>query len=622
MLDVLIQNARILTLDPGRPRAASVGLWNGLIVGLDDAVAGLRARHVVDAAGAVMIPGFHDAHCHTTSFGLQQSQLDLAGVRGKQDTLAAIAGFAAGLAESAWVIGMGYGGGMPFGEHLSREDLDRAGGGRPVWLTHYSGHQCVVSSAVLRQIGLAGPVPDFVRGRIGADAEGRPTGLLEEAAMDLVKEKVGQSSAEDLARAIDVATRAYAAEGITSFTEAGVGCPGRDHSRVEIAAYQLARASGRLNARAQLMVHNEILHEIAAHPADAIERGLDLGIRTGFGDPWLSLGAMKIWVDGLGLEADGSEPADFDNDPAILRRDIIAAHRAGWQVAAHAMGAQAVDLVLDALTVTSAGDPTMPGAGLRHRIEHGAFIRADQVQRLARMRMTVATQPVFIAEFGDMFGDLLGAERIGDALRVRSLLDAGVVVAGSSDRPVVPGAPLRGIEAMVRREASTGRTHGPDERVDVMTALATFTRGGAWAARSEHLFGMLAPKLAADLVLLDADPTEVSPDRIGSIGILATMVGGRPTHDPSALLAGSPEPAPADALALFPPRSRPPDSRPPGRPLRQRWPVNDVQNDVKEASLLSAQGSGRGAGPAGRERRAGETVRAPAGPRQPGRQRA
>ena len=553
MLDVLIHNARIITIDPRRPRATAIGLWNGLIVGLDDDIAGLPARHVVDAAGLVVTPGFHDAHCHTTSFGLQKTVLDLAEIRGRYGTLTTVAAYASRLPENAWVIGMGYGAGLAPGEHVTRDDLDRAGGGRPVWLTHYSGHQCVISSAVLKLIGLADAAPQPCRGRIGVDGNGRPTGLLEEAAMDLIKEKAGQSSVEDLARAIDAATRAYAAEGITSFTEAGVGCPGMDHSRVEIAAYQLARATGRLHARAQLMVHNEILHEVAAHPADAIDRGLDLGIKTGFGDPWLSLGAMKIWVDGLGLDADGSEPADFDNDPAILRRDIIAAHRAGWQVAAHAMGSQAIDLVLDALTVTSAADPALPGAGLRHRIEHGAFIRPDQVQRLARMRMTVATQPVFISEFGDMFGDLLGTQRLGDALRVRSLLDAGVVVAGSSDRPVVPGAPLQGIQAMVRRESSSGRVYGRDERVDPVTALAMFTRGGAWAARSDHLFGMLAPRLSADLVLLDEDPTAVGTDRIGSIRVLATMVAGQPTHDPAALLAGLPEPAPAPALSPLSP---------------------------------------------------------------------
>jgi predicted amidohydrolase YtcJ len=547
MLDALIRNARIITLDSRRARATSLGLWNGLIVGLDDEVDDLPTRAVIDAAGATLLPGFHDAHCHTTSFGLQRVLLDLAAVRGRDATLTAVAEYAADLPAHAWVIGMGYGGGMPLTGHLTRDELDQAGGGRPVWLTHYSGHQCVVSSAVLALIGHSDSAPELERGRIVADARGRPTGLLEESAMDLVKQHAGHSSAEELARAIDAATLAYAAEGITSFSEAGVGCPGMDHSQVEIAAYQLARSSRRLHARAQLMVHNELLRELPAHPADAIARGLDLGIRTGFGDTWLSLGAMKIWVDGLGIEGDGSESEDFDNDPAVLRRDIVAAHRAGWQVAAHAMGARAIDLVLDALAEAAALGP-VPTAGpagsdFRHRIEHGAFIRADQIPRLAEMRMTVATQPVFLTEFGDMFGDLLGPERTADAIRIRSLLDAGIHVAGSSDRPVAPGAPLRGVEAMVRRQSASGREYSPAERVDVLTALAAYTSGGARAARSEHLFGRLAPRLAADLVFVADDPTQVSAAQIGSIAVLATVVGGMPTYDPASLLADLARPA-------------------------------------------------------------------------------
>ncbi|HEX9031735.1 MAG TPA: amidohydrolase family protein, partial [Streptosporangiaceae bacterium] len=105
MLDVLIRNATIITVDPARPRASSIGLWNGLIIGLDEEVADLPARRVVDAGGATIVPGFHDAHCHTTSFGLQRTLLDLAGVRGAQATLAAVAGYAASLPADAWVIG-------------------------------------------------------------------------------------------------------------------------------------------------------------------------------------------------------------------------------------------------------------------------------------------------------------------------------------------------------------------------------------------------------------------------------------------------------------------------------------------------------------------------------------
>jgi predicted amidohydrolase YtcJ len=543
VLDLLIRGARIRTVDSGRPTAHAIGVWHGVIAGLDADVLRRPATVTVDAGGAVVVPGFHDAHCHTTSYGIGLIQLDLTGIRGAGPTLDAVARYASGLASADWVIGFGYGQGLPLGEHLTRDELDRAAGGRPVWLTHFSGHQCVVSSAVLAAIGI-GSATRAERGRIGVDAAGRPNGLLEEAAMDLVTEHAGPSSAGQLAAAIGVATTRYASEGITSFTEAGVGCPGLDHSPVEIAAYQLARASGRLHARAQLMVHNEMLHELTAHPDDGIERGLDLGVRSGFGDDWLSLGAMKIWVDGLGVAGADGQP-DWDNDPELLRRDIIAAHRAGWQVAAHAMGDLAVDLVLDALAAAGSDGHGAVQAPPRHRIEHGALIRPDQLARLRQADITVATQPVLVTEFGALLEEVVPAGRLGDVFRVRSLIEAGVAVAGSSDRPVAPGAPLLGLQAMVTRQSADGTVRGPGERVSADAALAAYTLGAARAARVERHRGMIVAGRAADLVLLADDPVAVAPGAIAAIDVLGTIAGGGVSYDGAGLLAGLPPAADA-----------------------------------------------------------------------------
>jgi predicted amidohydrolase YtcJ len=538
VLDLLIRGARIRTVDAAKPQATAIGIWNGLIVGLDEDVLALPATRTVDADGAVIVPGFHDAHCHTTSYGLSLVLLDLTGIEGAGAILEAVAEHAATLGQQDWVIGTGYGTGLPLGEHVTRDELDRAARGRAVWLTHFSGHQCVVSSAVLTAVGI-GADSAASRGRVGTDATGRPTGLLEEAAMDLVKDYVGPSSADQLGRAIDAATAQYAREGITSFTDAGIGCPGLDHSPVEIAAYQLALATGRLHARAQLMVHNEIMHELAAHRDDAIERGLDLGLHSGFGSDWLALGAMKVWVDGLGVAGADGAP-DWDNDPQLLRRDIIAAHRAGWQVAAHAMGDLAVDLVLDALDEARAAGPAPVRSGQPpHRIEHGALIRTDQIMRLRQSGLTVVTQPAMVAEFGDLFAEVVPAQRLDQVFRVRSLLEAGVAVAASSDRPVIPGAPLRGLQAMVQRLQASGIVHSPDERVDAATALGAYTRAGACASGTEHVRGSIAPRKAADLVLLDDDPVTVAPDAIASINVLATMAGGLLTYD-TGFFAGSP----------------------------------------------------------------------------------
>ena len=397
-LDVVIHNARVL--DPGMagPSASSIGLWSGRIVAVGDHVAGLDAVHRVDAQGATVLPGLHDSHVHTTSYGLGLSMLDLSGMVGMDNLLDAVASYARHLASDAWVIGTGYGLGLGIDEHPSRAHLDTAAGGRPVWLTHFSGHLCVLSSAALAAVGITSAEAAHGRGRVGVDTDGVPDGVLEESAMDLVKEHRGPSSIEDLAAAIGSATAVYAREGITTFVDAGIGSPGIDHSPAEIAAYQLARATGRLHVRGQLMVHDAVMHPVRSHPDDAVDQGLDLGIHTGFGDRWLDIGAMKIWIDGSGATD------DFEDDPAVLRRSIVASARAGWQVAAHAMGDSALDLLLDALDEAAAAGPT-PGRGSAtrpHRVEHGALIRPDQITRLAAMGLVVTHQASFLATFGDL----------------------------------------------------------------------------------------------------------------------------------------------------------------------------------------------------------------------------
>lgn len=519
-LDLLIRNARVL--DDGLPVAGCVGVLHGRIVGLDD-VADLPARRTVDLQGATVVPGFHDAHVHTTSFGLGLLTLDLTGAVGMTAVLDAVTRHAAGLATDAWVIGSGYGLGLAPGEHPSRQVLDAAAAGRPVWLTHFSGHSCVLSSAALTAVGItAGQVPHG-HGRIGIGPDGAPDGVLEESAMDLVKGHLGPASQEGLAGAIDVATRIYAAEGVTTFVDAGIGSPGIDHSPVELGAYQHARETGRLHVRGQLMVHDVVFHDVRAHPDDAFDQGLDLGLRTGVGDGWLEVGAMKIWVDGM-------TGNDLDDDPAALRSSIVAGARGGWQVAAHAMGDSSVDLVLDALEQAGRRCPGRP-----HRIEHGASIRPDQVARLAAMGVAVAHQPSFVSTFGDLLRTVVD-ER--DGLRLRSLLEAGVVVAGSSDRPVAPGSPLAGMQAMVERVTESGTPFGPDERVDARTALRAYTVGGAAAAGRAHRSGALRPGFDADMVVLAEDPVTVPTERLGAVKVLATLVAGAVAHDPQRRFGG------------------------------------------------------------------------------------
>jgi predicted amidohydrolase YtcJ len=548
-LDLIVRDANVLTMDGGRPAARSLGVLHGRVVGLDEEIEGLEADRVLHADGATVVPGFHDAHCHTAWFGLTLSQLDLAGARSLDDVYDAVARHARTLPEGAWVVGAGLDHHKAGGVPPHREALDRAGGGRPVWLKHTSGHACYVSSEVLARAGALDPGFEAPEGGVVVrDGDGRPTGLLEETAQRLVQDQVLPYPAETVADALDAATRRYLAEGVTSFTEAGIGGGWIGQTPVELAAYQLASDTGRLHARAQVMVASDALHPLTAHPGDGITAGLDLGLRTGLGDDRLSIGPVKIFLDGslLGRTAAVTEPfcgchpgggapgtGYFQNDPDAMTELVVAAHRGGWSVAAHAIGDRAVDLALDAY---ARAQREHPRTGVIHRVEHAGIVRPEQLKRFAGLGVVPVPQLNFLPAFGEAMAAALGPERAGRLYRMRSFLDAGLTVPGSSDRPVAPGAPLPAIEAMVRRLTDSGAPFVEDERVSAQTALRAWTVGSAQATGTAHSRGSLTPGLLADMAVLDADPLATEPEHIGSTGVLATLVGGEAAHDPHGLV--------------------------------------------------------------------------------------
>jgi predicted amidohydrolase YtcJ len=532
--DLLLVNANVLTMDPARPRARSVAITAGRIVAVDPDRADLRPREVADLGGATLLPGFHDAHNHMAWFGLTLSEADLrsvvAGTLG--ELYAAVTRQADATAAGDWVIGSGYDQNK-LGAHPDRDGLDQAAPGRRVWLRHTSGHMCVVSSAVLADLGLTETAVDVPGGMVVTDATGRPTGLLQEKAQELVASLVHPYPVAVLADAIEQAGARYLSEGITSVTEAGIGGGWIGHTPVELAAYQAARDTGRLHVRVELMIASDALHPIAAHPDDGLELGLDLGIRTGFGDDWLRIGAMKIFTDGSLVGRTAAMHDDYAGPPgnrgylqadaAELTATILAAHRSGWQVAAHAVGDRAIDLALDAY---AAAQQQYPRADTRHRIEHFALSRPDQVHRAAQLGVIAVPQGRFATELGDGMLAAVGPGRHGWLYRQRSLLAAGLTLPGSSDRPVAAGAPLLGVHDMVNRRTAAGAPFNPREAITAEQALRAYTSGSARASHTENTRGMIAPGKLADLVVLSEDPTAVSPASIAQISVLATWVDG------------------------------------------------------------------------------------------------
>lgn len=538
-VDLLVRNANIITLDERHPRAHTMAVHHGRVLALDVG-SEVTAGTDVDVHGATVTPGFGDAHNHMGWFGLALDEIDLS-TAGDLDVLyKMVAERAVELPEDAYVVGSGYDN-TRLGGHPHRRRLDRAAGGRPVWLKHRSGHVCAVSSEVLRRTGVLDGTAAVPAGGVVARDDDGPTGVLEEQAQNLVVDLVVPYPVEVLRAAVSRASRVYAAEGLTHVTEAGIGSGWLGKTPLELAAYQLARERGELAVRVQLMPTVSTLHDLPGHEDDAMRFGLDLGMRTGFGDDWLRLGPMKIWLDGslVARTAAVQEPfcdhghgqGYLQDDPDTMRRQLVAAHLGGWRVAAHAIGDRAVDLALDAF---AEAQRLLPRPDARHRIEHAGITRTDQLPRMVELGVTPVPQQRFLYEIGDTMVAALGERR--DLLyRHAEFLRAGLRVPGSSDRPVADGAPLAGMQSMVERLSSSGDLLGADERVDALTALRAYTVDTAWVAGEEQQRGSLTPGRLADFVVLGDDVTAIPSSRIGATEVVATFAGGVCTHGEGAV---------------------------------------------------------------------------------------
>ncbi|MCX2746862.1 amidohydrolase [Arthrobacter sp. MI7-26] len=549
ILDAIFHNGRIHTMDRDRPTATSLGMINGRIAGLDGELDGLSARRTVNLGGATVVPGFNDAHHHLSMRGQRLRALDLMdGQVGTLDELyEAVRTFAAELPDGAWVRGSGYDQNK-IGSHPTAEDLDRVSGGRPVFLEHVSGHMGVANTAAFERAGFSGRqgVPDVDGGHVPRDSAGAAHGLLQERAMSLVTDAFRPLDLEEIIKNIAEASRVGLSEGLTSATEPGIGTiAGIGNSPLDLHAFQLARETGALGLRMTLMPYITALHDVDSGNGNTLGRGLDLGLRSGFGDEWLRIGPVKILADGslIGRSAamhdcyhgEDHNKGFMQYEAGELETLLLGAHRNGWQLALHAIGDAAVDHALD-LFETAQRD--CPREDPRFRIEHFAVASDQQISRAAGLGVIAVPQGRFITELGDGMIAALGEERSAHLYRMRSLLNAGMVLPGSTDSPVVDGSPLKNIHDMVNRRTANGQLVAPQEALTVEQAVYASTVGSAYAVREEHLKGSLSRGKLADFVVLSDDLFTVPPENIAEITVGATVVGGEVAFD-AGVLAGS-----------------------------------------------------------------------------------
>lgn len=519
----LFVNGRIHTLDPQRPIVGALAAQDGRVVavGEDHEVLSLKgaADEVIDLEGRTALPGFTDSHVHFLSYSERFDEVDLEGVASLEEALRRVATGAAAAPARGWVTGGGWNKNLWDG-FPTRGDLDRVVPDRPVALSSKDGHALWVNSKALAVAGVTRTTADPPNGSIQRGGDGEPTGIIFEFAQGLVYRHVPPRTAADYARLLARGIHEAHALGLV-----GVHCPeGAEAFR----AFQDVRAAGGLDFRVFMMV-----------PDETLPTAIPLGLRTGFGDERLRVGAVKAFADG----ALGPQTADMLDDyegrpgyrgiptttPEAMKELVATATRNNFSMAVHAIGDRANRLVLDAYEAVL---DESRARGLRHRIEHAQLLHPDDLPRFARLGVIASVQPIH-ATSDRYIADKHWGARARLAYPFRSLLASGARLCFGSDGPVESIDPLKGIYAAVTRKRADepdSRPWYPEERLTVDEAVRGYTEWAAYASYEERSRGTLSPGKLADLTVLSRHIFDEPPEVIPETRVLMTVVGGKVVH--------------------------------------------------------------------------------------------
>jgi predicted amidohydrolase YtcJ len=506
--DLILTDANIITMNPAQPKASLVAIKGNKIglVGDNDQlreVWGDKTR-LIDCRGKTVVPGFNDAHCHIFSFIRKLGSIDLSqpSIKSIADINAAVAERARTIPSGEWITGSDYNEFyLAEKRHPNRRDLDEAAPDHPVALVHRSLHACVLNSLALEMAGITRETPEPPGAVIEREVDsGQPSGLLFEMVGCIRGQVLPPLSDEELAGGMASASRHYLSLGITSLQEASVN---NDYARWQL--LKGLKDSGQLKCRLSMMFGFDVLAQFQ-----------EAGLAFGSGDEQLRLGGVKILVN----ETTGKMQPPQEE----LNQQTLSSHRAGFQLAIHCIEADTVAAAIAALEYV---DSRSPIAGRRHRLEHCSECPLELLERLKKLKAMVVTQPPFIYQSGERYLATVPQGRQQWLYRIKSFLDSGMVVAGSSDSPIAPADPLLGIYAAVTRKAETGQVLLPEEAISAEQALAMYTTNAAYASFEESIKGSIAPGRLADVVVLSADPLKAPPEQLKDIKVEMTILDGK-----------------------------------------------------------------------------------------------
>lgn len=500
---LLFRNAVIHTVDDRRPRAD----W---FVALGERIQRLGVGppperflgRTVDLGGRTVVPGFVDAHTHFFQTGVDMLHVNLAGATSLEELGERLLRQAPDGSRS-WIFANGFEeDALCDVDRLTRTELDAVSTARPIWVNRVDYHSAVVNTLALKRLEVPPGTPGLVAG-----ANGDPVGILRADAYFHAKARVARLyTIETKERAIRAAVAQLLPKGITA-----------------VHALEGGRVFGDEG------VH-QVLKRMDSLPVDLTlflqEKNVYITKRLGFehlGGCILidgSIGSYTAALDADYLGYKGVRGVLYEK-PRELANFVDEAHRAGIQLAFHAIGPRAIELILT--TYERALDKT-PRFDHRHRIEHFELATDEQIRRASDLGLVVSMQPAFEYFWGGPDG--MYASRIGDRWRMtnrlRTILDAGLRIAGGSDTNVTPPDPMLGIHAAVNHP-------NPEQRITVAEALRMMTLDAAFAGFNDERHGSLTPGKDASFAVLEHDLFGVAPGELKDVRVLETWHCGRRT---------------------------------------------------------------------------------------------
>ena len=523
--DLVLTNGNVLTLSEKVPRVEAVAVKYGVIAQLGSSKELEKGRgrgtKVLNLGGMTVLPGFIDTHVHLDDFGLTLRTLNLEEAKSVEEVRSLLRERVKSTQKGDWVMGRGWNESLLKERRLlTRWDIDDVSPDNPVYLHHFSCHATLLNSRGLEVSGINRSTKPPAGGWIDVDANGEPTGFLRSNARFMAPVGLnGVRPRPDLAtlrEAIIIGVGRAVEYGLTA-----IHVPSADHDEIKVT--QELAAEGKLPLRVTLLPKVELLPNI-----------LQVGISSGLGDDMLRIGAIKIFSDGSLIAKTAAMIEHFEgepdnrgilNDEEVFSKQILEANRAGMQIATHAVGDRAIEAVLNAYE-TALKDT--PRTNHRHRIEHGSIVPKALRDKAKRLGVVVSTQPELVTRNGDGFEASLGEKRMRYTYPIKSMLEEGIVVSGSSDCPLTYCNPLKGIwSAVTRQSENTGKTITTTECVSIDQAIRMYTVNAAYVGFDEGRKGTIEEGKLADFTVLSADPYKVGESELRNIRVEATIVGGR-----------------------------------------------------------------------------------------------